>query len=155
MADYYTQISMQIENMTPEEITWFEQKLDSEMLTDEEYLQYREGYTDDLDEKENWPPFRAAIHANDRAVWFTDDAGDIDIEALCALLCDFLRDWRPHQCICLEWANTCSKPRLDSFTGGAAFITHNTVEYHSTYDWLAKQEDDFDAKIQEVDNAKQ
>jgi hypothetical protein len=151
VADYYTQVSMEVEDLTHKERDWFARRLDWKQITDAEFLEYAAEYTDDIDEKEFWPPFNAKLQ-EDKTVWFSDDAGSIDIGALCCLLCDFLRDCRPNQCVCLEWANTASRPLLDSFSGGSAFITHDNVVLHSTYDWLSKQEEEFNAKIKEVES---
>ena len=42
-----------------------------------------------------------------------------------------------------EWSNTCSKPRLDAFGGGACWITKEGTEWLSTSHWLGdKQEND-------------
>ena len=35
----------------------------------------------------------------------------------------------------IEWANTCSKPRLGGFGGGAAVVTPEQVEHVNSYQW--------------------
>lgn len=38
-----------------------------------------------------------------------------------------------------EWSNNCSKARLDSFSGGACFITKENVEFMNTWNWIDEQ----------------
>lgn len=37
-----------------------------------------------------------------------------------------------------EWANTCSKPRLDEFGGGAAVVSHDDMKFMNTGRWIEK-----------------
>ena len=39
----------------------------------------------------------------------------------------------------LEWSNDCSKPRVDAFGGGAAFITARKIKSINTGEWLHRQ----------------
>jgi hypothetical protein len=42
--------------------------------------------------------------------------------------------------VSFEWSHDCSKPRVDAYGGGAAFITAKKIKIFSTAAWLQKQE---------------
>lgn len=56
-----------------------------------------------------------------------------------------LAKFTPAEHIEFEWSNDCSKPRLDAFGGGAAFITAEKIEYMTTTEWLNTQRTAWDA----------
>lgn len=37
------------------------------------------------------------------------------------------------------WADTCDKPRVDEFSGGACFVTKDSIKWHLPYQWLEEQ----------------
>lgn len=47
---------------------------------------------------------------------------------------------RLNETVGFEWADTCSKPRLDAFGGGAMFVTATEIRGMHTSRWLAEQE---------------
>jgi hypothetical protein len=67
------------------------------------------------------------------------------LESLVDLLQDFLKKNRPDSYLGFEWANTCSKMRLDEFSGGAVFITADKTDWVSTYDFLETKRKAFEA----------
>lgn len=70
-------------------------------------------------------------------IWFyTEETfnGDDLAELIHELICEF--SLPPFG---FEWANTCSKPRLDAFGGGAVWITKDGFEWLSTNNWLEEQ----------------
>lgn len=67
-------------------------------------------------------------------IWFyTEETFNIDdlAELIHELICEF--SLPPFG---FEWANTCSKPHLDAFGGGAVWITKEGFKWLSTNTWL-------------------
>jgi len=62
-----------------------------------------------------------------------------NVDDVVAFVQDFLAEFRPDGCFSLAWAETCSKPRIGEFGGGAVFVTKNTMEYQNTGDWLQEK----------------
>jgi hypothetical protein len=51
----------------------------------------------------------------------------------------FLRRFRPDRSFALSYAETCSKPRVGAFGGGALFVTAGEIRGISTVEWLDQQ----------------
>jgi hypothetical protein len=78
------------------------------------------------------------IDAGEGAAWFhADDCGDVEYTAdlLAAMLAAFDSD----AILSFTWANTCSKPRLDEFDGGAVVITKDDTKWLSPSRWIDEQ----------------
>jgi hypothetical protein len=50
-----------------------------------------------------------------------------------------LQKFDPEGQVAFEWSEDCSKPRIDAFGGGAAFITAKEIKTMTTADWLRQQ----------------
>lgn len=123
MANYYTQYSFEIENITPEEREWVNERL---------------AWDIDVEDYPVYPTCRFEDEAGDScSLWIHDDTGGGELDALAEMLQEFLVKFRPDQYITFSWADTCSKPRIDSFGGGAVFITNDDIRWMNTYDWMA------------------
>ena len=87
---------------------------------------------------EDW---RFETVVNDRSdgwgLWLHSSDGGID--AVCAFIQHLLQRFTPGDHVTLEWANDCSKPRVDAFGGGAALITAGKIKSISTGEWLHRQ----------------
>jgi hypothetical protein len=70
-------------------------------------------------------------------LWLHSDYGGID--AVCVFIQHLLQKFDPEGRVSLEWANDCSKPRLDAFGGGAAFITAKEIKTMNTAEWVRQQ----------------
>jgi len=72
-------------------------------------------------------------------LWFTDyQCEHVDIEALAEFICGILEHFDIDEPVAFEYANTCSKPRLDAY-GGGAIICHKTgAKYCNSYDFIRK-----------------
>ena len=125
MANYYTQYSFTIENLTSEEEVWVVKRLEWD-----EDPRYYPIY-----------PYCAFENASDGSLhlWIHDDEGGSELDVLAEMLREFLSKFRPDDYVVFSWADTCGKPRIDSFGGGAVFITGADIAWMSTYDWMAKQ----------------
>jgi hypothetical protein len=81
--------------------------------------------------------------SNGWGLWLHSDQGGID--AVCAFIQYLLERFDPEAHATLEWSNDCSKPRLDAFGGGAAFITAHKIRSINTGVWLHRQVTRFQA----------
>ena len=124
MADYFTQFSA--------------------MLTTESHekaLQVHALFNQFVEERLNEDEsvgFTVEVQNNDLYISDTDANGSPDD------VISFFENFAPKLALTgyfgFEWANTCSKPRLDAFGGGACVInlaTGECVEVVSTNNWLA------------------
>lgn len=59
---------------------------------------------------------------------------------------EYLRRFHPDGFVTFAWSDSCSKPRLDEFGGGASFITADAVELMSVYQWQAEKGAEHTAK---------
>lgn len=132
MADYYTDFSFSIDDLTVEESQWIREKLDE---------------IDDGGDEDAWlccdVTIETDFHQGPGYCWIRSEAGSGNIEAVADFCGEFLAEFRPDKWIEFEWANTCSKPRVDSFGGGAVFITATESRWLNTTDWLVKQTQEF------------
>lgn len=77
-------------------------------------------------------------HEIREGLWIHGD--NIDTDALVLFVQLYLKQsWAPISHFGFEWAYTCSKHRLDSFGGGAAFVTKDKIEIMTTNYWLIQQ----------------
>ena len=59
-----------------------------------------------------------------------------DVEALAFFVQAFLAHFKREDYWTLSYAETCSKPRLSEFSGGAVFVTGEEVKFWSAWDFL-------------------
>ena len=123
MADFYTQLSFEVLG-SPEECD----RLITLLELAEEPTEFDEATV-----------LGAEYELTNNGVWIHDGAGWVEVDALCELLSDWLKETGASKSIGIEWANTCSKPRLDAFGGGAAVVRASGVTYCTTGQWLAEE----------------
>ncbi len=131
MANYYTHTSLMLQELSSEEKKWFEKVLAfspenvdepfEEVLTLLELKELNSSMLDLFPDVEySWlPTGDLVLHHGE----------SIDLEHLADILQGFLRKFRPKQAISVTYAETCDRPRPDSFTGGLIFITAEHVEW--------------------------
>jgi hypothetical protein len=169
MANSYLQFSQVIPHLTQDEETWLRRQLERvHVFGEREYTE--EELPKDLDRQDaDWIGFRGWRDAEaemqddvfvgfqhefhdgddrdrwDRYLWvFAEENGNPD--ALVHLVCKFLRQFRPQECWSLTYAITCSKPRVDEFGGGAAFVTADEVRWESSDEFIRQAKDDFECR---------
>ena len=148
MANYYTQFSSVLELISEEEKIWCETRL-------EELSRTREGDNTPIPEEgagfdgegeieryESQADFEADIETdrkkNARCVWFHGSESD-NIDHIAAFVQEYLAKFHPDQCWSMEWANTCDGERVDSFSGGAVFVTAKKTTFMNTGRWCEEQ----------------
>lgn len=62
------------------------------------------------------------LSEGEAAVWIRDDEGMVNIDLLVYVLEEAVRKFEISKPITFEWANDCSKPRIDAYGGGSAVI---------------------------------
>lgn len=85
------------------------------------------------DEVENWP---FEIELIKDGIWLHSMYGGQ--ETACKFIQHLLQKFEFAPAVAFEWSHDCSKPRLDAFGGGAAFVTSSEIETFSTSEWLQK-----------------
>jgi hypothetical protein len=61
------------------------------------------------------------------------------MDAVFLFIQHLLQRFYPHGKVSFEWSHNCSKPRVDAYSGGAAFITAKEIKSMSTAAWLNEQ----------------
>ena len=134
MANNYQQHSFMIDKLTPTEVTWLESKFDEiDKGNENDEGEYVDIGSTDIERRDDGAD-----------LWLYAEEG-ADLDCLVDFLQDFLKENRPDSYLGFEWANTCSKMRLDSFSGGAVFITADKTDWVSTYDFLETNRKAFEA----------
>lgn len=136
MADYFTHFSCLLDMRTPENAARA-LELYNDQPEDEDGLRLSDGFLLSLE------------GGSGTELWIYDDgSGDpervIEFVLLCAETFDLKGLWG------FEYANTCSRPRLDAFGGGAHVVdlgNRKSIGWVSTNEWLtiALSGDDPDA----------
>ncbi|TKB71235.1 MAG: hypothetical protein E8D46_17870 [Nitrospira sp.] len=127
MANYYTSFSTHIKYRNREEQLWLLAQLDAQDTSADDDGPYC-NYEDDPKEQ---------------AVWvYTEESGNVD--GVADLVARFQTRFTIPTPWILEWANTCSSPRLDSFSGGAMAVykgNSHTIWPHGLAErWIKQQE---------------
>ena len=140
MADYYNQFSEVVENLTPDEIYFFEIVLDIARIPEELKKQFDP-------ETWSWPPCAHEFEKFDTTtnLWLHSEE-NFNLEGVANLIQHFLKNFRPKHCFALTWAATCSRPRVGEFSGGGVFITAEKQKWHSAYDFISKCNRRFEKK---------
>ena len=87
------------------------------------------------DKKEDWQENSFDWDIEDKAgvlVFWAHASYNVDMFVVFASA--YTKQWG--NCIWVEWANTCSKPRLDGFGGGAAVMAGGKVFSINTSAWI-------------------
>lgn len=147
MADYYTMASFEIPLRTPEESAWAHQlcaiELDGDPANVRVQLEALGIVTADLgeavlpDQAGDWGYWDFEM----QVITVPKGGGSLWIHAwesfdttTAAEICRaFLARFEPKGCIVFEWANSCSKPRLDAYGGGGCCVTAEGAEWTSTW----------------------
>ena len=140
MAYYFTQFSCVLDAGTP----------DKAVAALDLFLRLREE-----DEASDDPEFSGfALLLQDgpgsSVLWFHDDDGQGDVEAVIRFVLRLAEDLDLTGLWGFDYANTCSRPRLEAFGGGAHVIdlgARKSVGWISTHEWLtaALNGEDIDA----------
>jgi len=88
-----------------------------------------------LDQEEMYPDFSYVLEES--GLWlYADECGSP--EQVATLVQQFLIAFHPNGCFRFTWARTCSKPRVDEFSGGGCFVTAKSIKWFTPEDWIEK-----------------
>ena len=157
MADNYLTFSEGLDNLTPEQVDWFEKQLEEIAVVDGQEMPV-EDLTAEQEKRIEWqgcrflrdyededddychPGFdwelRPKGHKDEKQfLWlYAEESGSP--ARLAHLIQGFLRRFDLQGCWSITYAATCSKPRLSEFGGGAVFVTADAIEWMDTYSWV-------------------
>jgi len=157
MANNYSQFSAQYK-LNGREARWVEWYFNTKDLEDlavvpPEWLRVRGLQNVDLDDcLHDWPNFQYEIERDENgkvtSLCLHDNAylGWFNVEHVALFLQAFLKKFHPDGYAAFGWADTCDKPLVDAFGGGACFVTAKKITYVNTYDWVAQQAKRFDGR---------
>lgn len=129
MADYFTHFSCVIDVGTPEKA----------VQAIELFLRLRN--EDHASEDARYAGFDLSIQDDPKSslLWIRDD-GNGNVESVIAFVLRLAEDLDLTGLWGFEYANTCSRPRIDAFGGGAHVIdfgARTTIGWTNTNEWLA------------------
>jgi len=151
MADYYTNVSIEVEHHPEFPLTedisnifyavdeedvdhapqWFKDLFEAESEGDD--------FTDWCDKTFCGNHVGAEYEMTDDGLWIHGWEGP-NLELIAAAIHYALRHYGLVSHVSMEYSLSCSKPRLDGFGGGAVFITKDGYEFFSNSDWLREKE---------------
>ena len=138
MADYFTNFSLVITLANETEQAYaldLAHKAGRAQLGDERPADFPPALVDMI---EDWQFETDADNTGAKhGLWSHSTYGGVD--AACAFIQHLLQKFDPQAHVTFEWSHDCSKPRVDAYGGGAAFITAQEIKTMSTADWLSKQ----------------
>lgn len=138
MADNFLQFSTEISNLNKEERAWCEAHLS--LFGDEPPQEKDEGYEEftrlagiyELEDETDTLGFDWKFE--DDGLWIVAELNG-NPDHVAHFMQMFLQKFRPKDALCFSWATTCSRPLLDEFGGGAAFITAKKIQWNNVWDW--------------------
>ena len=162
MADNYQEFSEVIPKLSEEEAGWLEDQLeiifvfDGEEFTDDSLPENRSSdeadwigcrVLRDMEDCDSCPGadagFQYELHESDDEtigshLWiYARDWGYVGNVA--HLVRKFLERFRPDDCWSMTWSQTCSKPRVGEFGGGAVFVTAADIAWGNCYDFVEQR----------------
>lgn len=122
MANNYRQASFVIPNLTAVEEEWLRADLAARDADTDDPINFAWSFHDD----------------ENRYLWLRDAGEWIDTDQVSALCCAFLKKHRPCDTLGFTYADTCSKPRVGEFSGGAVLCSARGARVLDAGDWLAR-----------------
>ena len=126
MANYYTDFSFRVENVTQEEMAWALQE-------------YEKG--DLIDEGADYDGYYFGLKERGDALWFSSEDGGGDVNSLADFLEKFINQFRPDEVIWFEYAFTCDQLRVGAFGGGCVVIGKEGQHWMDIGAWAADKEE--------------
>jgi hypothetical protein len=165
MANNYLQFSEVIRQITPDEEKWLQEQLEVVYVFDgHEYREhelpkeldpthaqfvgsrtYRDMEDYDASEEDAGFCYKFCTAEDDdpdrwgRHLWLSAEEGG-DLDRVAHFVQKFLRAFRPGECWSLTWSESCSRPRVGEFGGGALFVTADDVKWQSSCSFIAEQQ---------------
>jgi hypothetical protein len=142
MANYYTQFSLALPLADNAQKAWAKEVVDivDEFCDDPDGFEASDDplgiLVNEHGEAPDWLGLDATV--DEDGLWIhSEESGSP--ERVVQIIQAFLKKFDPDGRFGFEWANTCSKPRLDAFSGGAVFITAHDADWNVPSQWLAEK----------------
>ena len=140
MADNYTLFSATLDNITEEERVWWEEEVSPLSIdADEDDIKvfaFKMGIEEEA--AEYYPEFEWAYQAYHNHIWIYSEEGG-NLENVANTVKTFLAKFRPNEIWSMEFAFTCSKPRIGEFGGGAMIVTATDIKWLNTTTWIQSE----------------
>lgn len=136
MADYYTKSSVELKLPSLEAVNYAIELAQAMADIDTEGTKAEivpAGWEDTEDENWNFD----IAKESDSSIWIHSENGCID--EIIQLIQHLMQKFELTEPVTFEWSNDCSKPRVDAYGGGAAYITATEVRTFNTSQWLRTQ----------------
>ena len=145
MADYFTNFSLTLE-LPDEDAVQYTMDLAEQAATvrfedDEAISKLPPDFPESLEEVLEFWTFETESHVETdthqqahHGIWLHSSYGGID--AVCAFIQHLLQKFNPTGIVGFEWAEDCSKPRIDAYGGGAAIVTATEIKTMNNREWL-------------------
>ena len=162
MANNYVEFSEELTGLSAEELTWLKGQLEIICVIDgQEYPadhlpvgcrnkepEWR-GCRGLRDYPEYDPTFieapefqfefeKGAEDSEESSLWIYGEEGG-NIDQICHIVQKFLKQFRPNDYWSLTFAATCSKPRVGEFSGGAVFVTAETIRWDNAESFIERE----------------
>lgn len=162
MANNYLLFSEVIPRLSPEEEQWLNEQLaviyvldgkeyDEDQLPegqDPDAAEYHgcRAFRDMEEDDSAWdelPGFEYSFGTDEeedpqgwgRHLWIYAEEGGV-LTRVAHLVQEFLKTFRPKECWSVTYSETCSKPRVGEFGGGAIFVTASEIKWQSSYQFI-------------------
>ncbi len=116
MAEYYTQFSENIPNLSSDEKAWVEKELTPPLTSP--------------DEHECWPRFDWSFEDDD--LWISSDENGCP-DHVGIFVQRFLAEWRQEAVFSMTWSSSCSRLLIGTFSGGWLVVSKDEVIYGNAY----------------------
>lgn len=126
MANYYTEYSFQLPLPQPEQRTWWEKR-----------IEHINAAHDETGSDEAYEQLVGPAQIDDEGIHFYSEDDD-HMEGIILSIQDFMREFQMPGAFGWTWAATCSKHRLDAFSGGWVVVTANSSEIGNASNELAR-----------------
>lgn len=131
----YIQFSESILDLVQDEIEWIRKELTGPKDKErKEWGKERDIRGDDLN---YWPDFDWKI-IDSEELWFYT-MGEGNIRNAINFIQRFLIEFRPKDTFTLTWAESCNRPIIKEFGGGAVIITAKGYKTITTLEWISQQ----------------
>jgi hypothetical protein len=173
MANNYLQFSEVLDGLTEPEHRWLQEQLETIFVFGDREHTSKNLPADLSEDDATWTGLRVLRDFPDHEgcetdfefafcnepdtgqhLWlFAEEGGDPG--QIGHLVQKFLRQFRPDQCWSLTYATTCSKLRIGEFSGGALFVTADTVELIDAHDFVEQRRTAFRGRAGNSNNPKE
>lgn len=133
MADYYRHFSVAVRLHGKLATAWVTEMLRSRQKTWQQLVDAGEDDAADVVGVDfDW-------QIEDDQLVMTDDGASGSVEHVAATIRELMRLGYVQEPVAIHWADTCSRPRPDAFSGGAALVTRRKTHWFIPFELIEKK----------------